>query len=313
MAEVTAPIVGLFLIAGIFLNVLVVIGMLKKQSLVVKDFLVVSFACCSLVEICFGFIWEAYGRYIDDSSLTLCKMAGFGTTFPAFTSIIHLVAMAFERYISILHPMTAHKYFVSSKVAFYFIAPSWLFGFVWAFLPIFGWGGYIREKLHTYRCSVIATDNSAVAQSYNYSLLVLYYFLPSSLIIFCCVCVQLEIQKMTRRISNGLSSAMKERTKKTERNHFILVCIVIISYFLSWTPYAISACWFTFFNTAPDELVSYSALFAKSCMITNPLVYAFFYKEFRETLKNKVFSRNIRVQTVEAPTSSLQDTKETNH
>nr|BAF95834.1 opsin [Cladonema radiatum] len=293
MDAITGILVVLFLTTGIILNTLVILAVMKKSSHTFKDVLVISFTCCLLGEICFGIIWEGYGRYIDDSSLALCKMAGFGATFTTLVSIIHLIGMALERYISIIHPMTAYQYFKDHMLAMYFLIPSWVFGIAWACFPFFGWGAYMREPVHTYRCSVVASSNSNDAQSYNYSLLIFFFFLPIILIIYLCACVQIELAKTRKEAIETLTgdSAMIDSRKKHEKEHFVLVCFVIITYLVTWTPYAISACWFAFFKSQSNEMVGYSALFAKSALVTNPIIYVFFYKEFRETLKTKVFTR----------------------
>nr|BAF95829.1 opsin [Cladonema radiatum] len=299
----TGPLVFIFLLAGIILNLLVIFVVLKKQNRTVKHILVISFACCLLFEIFFGFIWEGYGRYIDDSSLELCKMAGFGATFSSLASIMHLVDMALERYISIIHPMTAYQYFNNYMLGIYMVIPSWIIGFVWAFFPFLGWGEYMREANHSYRCSIVGTSNSVNAQSYNYTMLIVFFFLPIIIITYLCVRIQMQLVKTRKKAAETFKGATKmiDGRRKYEKQHFVLVCINIIAYFVTWAPYAISTCWYTFFNSAPDDVIGYSALFAKSSLVTNPIIYVFFYREFREILKATLFKKNT-TPSVEMPT-----------
>nr|BAF95830.1 opsin [Cladonema radiatum] len=293
MDELTGTLVFLFLLVGIILNLLVIATVLKKKNRKVKDVLIISLACAMISEICFGFVWEGYGRYIDDTSLELCKMAGFGSAFSAFVSILHLIAMALERYISIVHPLKAYQHFENHMLAMYMVVPAWVIGLAWALFPFFGWGVYLREEVHTYRCSAIGFIKPSNSQSYSYGLLIFFFFLPSIIIIYLCVRVQMELIKTRKNTAEKFQGAtmMVADSKKCEKQHFVLVCFIIITYFLTWTPYALSACWYTFFDSKPDHVVSYSAIFAKSGLVTNPIIYVFFYREFRETLITKVFKR----------------------
>nr|BAF95833.1 opsin [Cladonema radiatum] len=284
----------LFLIAGTTLNILVIVAVLKKRKHTFKDIMVISLTCSLLSEIYFGFVWEGYGRFIDDSSLELCKFAAYGATFSALASIMQLMGMVLERYVSIIYPVTAHSYFKGNTLAMLFVLPSWAFCIVWAFLPFIGWGEYKREAVHTYRCSVIGTGKSYNARSYNYSLLILFFFAPIIIITYLIVRVQMElaiIRKMAAARSTG-TTATTTRIWKYERQHFILTCIVIVLFFITWTPYALSACWYALFDSTPDKFVSYSALFAKSSLVTNPIIFVFFNKEFYKTLKRNIFQRN---------------------
>nr|BAF95832.1 opsin [Cladonema radiatum] len=293
MDAVIGCLVSLYLLAGVILNLLVIVAVLKKGNHTFKDVLMISLACSLLSEICFGFVWEGYGRFIDDSSLELCKIAGFGATFSAFVSIIQLMGLVLERYVSIIHPVTAQSHFRGHTVAMLFVIPSWVFCIVWASLPFYGWGEYMREAVYTYRCSVVGTGKSYNARSYNYSMLIFFFFAPILIITYLLVRAQIRLT-MTRKMAAARSTgttATTARIYKYERHHFILTCFVIIMFFLTWTPYAVSGCGYTFFDSSPQHVVNYSALFAKSGLVTNPIIYVLLNKELRKTLKRTIFGR----------------------
>nr|BAF95831.1 opsin [Cladonema radiatum] len=299
MDAVIGSLVLLYLIASVILNILVIVAVLKKGNHTFKDILVISLSCSLLSEIGFGFAWEGYGRFIDDSSLELCKFAGFGATFSAFISILQLMGLAFERYVSIIHPVTAHSHFKGYTLAMLFVIPSWAFCIIWASLPFYGWGEYMREAVHSYRCSVVGTGKSYDAKSYNYSLLILFFLAPVLISTYLLVRVHMELVKTRKRAgerSTGTTS-ITSRIWKYERQHFFLTCFVIILFFLTWTPYALSAGWYTFFDSNPDHVVNYSALFAKSGLVTNPIIYVLFNKELRKTLKRKILERKPLITT----------------
>nr|BAF95837.1 opsin [Cladonema radiatum] len=293
LKHVEGGIIMSFIVASVSLNSLVIVGMLKKPNRALRDLILVSLACSDLVETCVGIMWEAFARYIDSSSFILCQLAGFGITFTALVSITHLAALAIERYLSMVHALKTYEFFADKKKSLLFTIPSWIHGTFWGVVPFFGWGGYIREPYHTHRCSVMMTDNSLIAQSYNYALLVFCYLIPIFIIFYCCYKVQRELKKMTERSEEiaGSSSSITQTTKKAEKQHFIMICVVMGAYFIAWTPYAVVACWFAFFDTVPGKLIAYSAVFAKFSVIANPIVYVIFYKDFRQTVKRMFCGR----------------------
>nr|BAF95838.1 opsin [Cladonema radiatum]BAF95839.1 opsin [Cladonema radiatum] len=297
--EVGGPVILVFIVGSVFLNLLVIVGMLKKPNIALRDLILVSLAISDFIETVFGSLWEAYAKYIDSSSLFLCKMAGFGITFTALTSISHLAALAIERYLSMVHALKTYEFFADKKKAIIFIIPAWTYGTFWGGVPLLGWGGYFREPIHTFRCAVLMTSKSFLSMSYNYCLLAFCYLLPISIISICCYKVQRELKNMTERSEAiaGSSSAITESTKKAEKQHFLMICIVLVAFFIAWTPYAFTACWFAFFDNPPDELVTYSATFAKFSVVSNPIVYVIFYKDFRQTVK-KMFCGRGRVAPV---------------
>nr|BAF95842.1 opsin [Cladonema radiatum] len=272
-----------------FLNLLVVIGMLKKSTpLSLRDILLVSLSVADFCQTGLGYTTELYGHLSDDySPIFLCRASGFAVTFTALVAITHLMALAVERYLSLVHALKAHEFFSEPKRALYFIIPAWIWGLFWSGAPLLKWGGYEREPHAPHRCSVVLAEKTPDVLSYSYGLLIACFAFPVLVITWCCFRVQRELKGMTDRSKEiaGQESAITAATQKAEKQHFIMICCVVIAFFIAWTPYAGCVVYFTLVGNLPANLMSTSAFFAKFSVLANPIIYAIFYKDFRRSVK----------------------------
>ncbi|XP_002163209.3 parapinopsin [Hydra vulgaris] len=293
-----APVIGLlsFLCGlSVSLNVTVVVTIIsKKNTKDMRDIIIMSLAICDGVECTLGYPVELYGyANIDSPSQNeyLCKTNGFIVMYLALTALTHLVFLCVHRYLVIVHPMKVQKFFTDTKTcALYFIIPSWIYGLFWSITPLIGWSEIVREKEDTHRCTINMYPDDLLKRSYLYALTLFCYFLPAAIIIYCITKVHFELRnmlKLCKQIS-GEDAAITRATYKLERQNFLSVSLIITSFFLIWTPYTICVCYLILGRELPVGILTYSALFAKSSTILNPIIYCIMYKEFRQTVRSKV-------------------------
>jgi len=266
-----------------------------------RDFVLVSLAASDFTQTGLGYAAELYGHVNDDySPLLLCRASGFAVTFTALTSISHLMGLAIERYLSLCHAMKTYEFFAEPQRALYFIIPAWSWGLFWSAAPLFGWGGYEREPEAPHRCSVVLIEKTPDVVSYSYGLLTACYLIPVIVITWCCWSVQNELKGMTDRSKDiaGAESAITTATQKAERQHFLMICVVVVAFFIAWTPYTACVFVFTLIGNVPSTLLTASAFFAKFSVLANPIIYAIFYKDFRRSIK-RLFCGNRAVVPVD--------------
>ena len=285
----------ILIIVSLGLNVLVIIGMLKKPSgTSLRDIILISLAVSDFTNTALGYSAELFGR-VFGNSLLVCQLAGFAMTFTAITSISHLVSLAVERYLCLVYAFQFHDFFGIKKHVVYFILPAWFHGFMWSVIPFSGWSGYVREPIDTWRCSVILADTSFSSRSFGCCLFAFCYCIPLLVILFCCFKVQVELRNMTQRAAEilGEQSSITGQTTKAERQHSLMIGVVFLSFFTTWSPYAICVIYGTVVGSAPPTLITYSALFAKFSVMFNPIIYAIFYKDFRKGIRSILCRSNV--------------------
>ena len=295
MSAVEVLFFTILIIISLGLNALVIIGMLRKPSgTSFRDIILISLAVSDFAETMFGYSAELFGRAFGNS-LLVCQLAGFAVTFTSIASISHLVSLAVERYLCLVYAFKLHEFFEIKKHVLYFITPAWLYGFIWSVIPFMGWSGYVREPIDYWRCSVILADTSFNSRSYGCCLLAFCYFIPILVILFCYCKVQVELHNMTKRATeiSGQQSSITDQTMKAERQHSLMIGVVILGFFIAWTPYAICAIYGTAIRSAPPSLITYSALFAKFSVMLNPIIYATFYKDFRKAVRSTLCRSNV--------------------
>ena len=186
----------------------------------------------------------------------------------------------------------------SVKAGFAFILPACFHGSFWATVPLFGWGEYTRELGSRHRCTAVASLTSAQVHRYTCALLLFCFVLPVIIIGYCCYHVQKELKQMIRRSSKlgGENSQMAETTRACQRQAFIMCVIVIIAFLVAWTPYALTVFLYTISPNISLAVLGMAAFFAKFSVVSNPIICALCYKDFRRSIK-RLFSCSRRVSS----------------
>ena len=182
------------------------------------------------------------------------------------------------------------KFSQSVKAGFAFILPAYFYGSFWATIPLLGWGEYTREPGSRHRCTAVASLTSTRVHRYTCALLLFCFVLPVT-IISCCYYVQKELKQMTRRSSKlgGKNSQMTETTRVYQKQFFTMCVIVIIAFLVAWTSYALTVFLYTVSPKVSVAVLGMAVFFAKFSVVSNPIIYALCYKDFRRSIK-RLFS-----------------------
>jgi len=274
-------------IIAILLNLLVVIVTIKKGSHANHlDFLMFSLSVSDIIRSSSGYPLEIYAALntdvIDDMA---CTIAGFSITFLALVSISHLVGMSIERCIIMMFPWKARQWFSNRWISLFTILPSWIYGLIWATFPLIGWSSYQREQGAKHRCSINLVNQDYNARSYAIGLLVSCFVIPITGIAISSLLSLREMKKMTNQVGElGIDQEQSSVRRKAEVKHTIMSFVLIGVFLLTWAPYAACVFVMTSKGEVGDTLLSFSAIFAKTSTIYNPIIYFIFMKDFRKRI-----------------------------
>lgn len=227
---------------------------------------------------------NAYGKWIYGEEG--CKAAAFITFLSGLTSLMHLAAASYERYVAVVFPLTSRRTVTFQKAIRMSVAVC-LYALFWSVMPLCGWSGFELEGVRT-SCSVRWKSHNKIDLSYNVCIIFFCFAFPVILISFsyfqCCK----EIMSSTRRAKStwGKSSSFTRKSFEIERKIVVLFGVMTVAFLVAWTPYAVVS--LISMIAGPDVISdvasSVPAYFAKSSACYNPIVYVFLYKRLRQRI-----------------------------
>lgn len=273
------------IILCMLLNLLVIVVSLSKKSKINHlDLCIISLAVSDFLQAGMGYSLEIHGFInVEVVNTISCGVAGFPVTFFALVSITHLVGISLERFVIMKFPIQARMWSKQSKVSLYIIIPSWLYGLGCALPPLLGWSSYRRLKKGDYLCQVDLNSGKAEAYSYLWFLISTCFIVPMIIISISSALILVEAKNITKEVSAlGLRGRHAARRRLDERKHAYMVVVIIVTYVISWSPYATCVFVFSSKGTVSDNLLNFSAIFAKISAIYNPIIYSLFVTPFRK-------------------------------
>ena len=208
-------------------------------------------------------------------------------------SINTMVAIAIDRYFAIARPLHVAK-FMTRKRAFLMIVTVWIWSFVSATPPIFGWGRYIPEGFGT-SCTfdyLTRTDNNI---TFIFFLYIFGFAVPLGIIFMCYALIiravkkhEIEMKKTAKKLNAEMRS--NQDKKNMEIKVAKIAMSILVLYLLSWLPYATVALIGMFGDASfvTPFWAEIPVLFAKASAMHNPLVYALSHPKFRAALQSRV-------------------------
>ena len=229
-------------------------------------------------------IANAYGKWIYGEEG--CKAAAFITFLSGLTSLMHLAAASYERYVAVVFPLTSRRTVTFQRAVRMSVAVC-LYALIWSALPLCGWSGFELEGVGT-SCSVRWKSHNKVDLSYNVCIIFFCFAFPVSLITFsyfkCCK----EIMSSTKRAKStwGKSSRFTRKSFEIERKIVVLFGVMTVAFLVAWTPYAVVSLMSMIAgpDVISDVAASVPAYTAKSSACYNPIIYVFLYKRLRRQI-----------------------------
>ncbi|XP_076025368.1 opsin-3 isoform X2 [Genypterus blacodes] len=222
-----------------------------------------------------GWIW----------SPAICVWDGFSNSLFGIVSIMTLAALAYERYIRVVHAQV-----VDFPWAWRAIAHIWLYSLVWTGAPLLGWNRYTLE-IHQLGCSLDWASKDPNDASFILLFLLACFFVPVGVMIYCYGNILYTV-KMLRSIED-LQTAQIIKILRYEKKVSVTFLLMISCFLLCWTPYAVVSMLVAFGRKSlvSPTVAIIPSFFAKSSTAYNPLIFVFMSRKFRRSLLQLLCSR----------------------
>lgn len=270
---------------GSFANGLIILTYIKFRSTLIchpKDVLVLSLAIGDLM-ISFFFcpmgltsgiakkwLWGSFG----------CTLYAFMTTWIGLASITQLMILAIERNITL---SSATPNILSKRKTLLAALVSWLFSFLSSCLPLIGWSKYTYEGFGLH-CSIPWDVRTLTNVTYCIFLLVVFFCVPFFFIFVSYVKIFITVKRICREASNiwGAEAKATKQSYYAQVKTTKQVLMMIMGFLFAWTPYALMSALVVIFHIHISfAAMEYPSMFAKTAVISNPIIYFFCYRRFR--------------------------------
>nr|XP_047129417.1 melanopsin-B-like [Hydra vulgaris] len=270
---------------AIVTNIISVYFLHKKRRKNNYVILCINLSLSDLLQSIAGYIPALFLNSNLQMATTLCKMSAFFIAFPSFTTIAMLTAIALSRFLLLSsrynrNQVNYKKLFLKAAIL------SWIYGLIWATLPLLGFSSYALEDTHT-RCSINFSPKNKMEKVFLILLIAFGFFIPVITILTSCLFTAdlMSAKYKYFCVTYGKENVETKRYKEKERKAFSSFVLMVVSFIVCWTPYATIGCLSTFTSAkTPKWLIEIAALFAKLAALVNPFVY--FWKD---TLLKKKF------------------------
>ena len=288
---------------AVFGNSLVIISVFKYERLrVITNFFIVSLAFADLLVAMlvmpFSMSMEmTEGRWMFGR--IMCDIFNANDVLFSTASLIHLCCISMDRYLAILHPLR-YEAVMNKHRAMLMLGVSWVASILISYIPVFSRlytteAGVKEHQLDSYLCNFTVNPvYAAVSSSVS-------FWIPTLIMMFVYARIFLEARKQERLIQ---SSAMymhyttrdhadpdvqRFERRKMKREHkaaktlgIIMGCFILCFVpFFCW--YVVTAACKTCANPPALGSVLFWCGYSNSCL--NPIIYAYYNREFRTAFK----------------------------
>ncbi|EDO45640.1 predicted protein, partial [Nematostella vectensis] len=234
---------------GVVANVfaIIIIARLLRHQKVVPNVLVLALAFCDLfgiINVCWPtWLCYAYNGWVGGDSL--CYFQGFITLFVSLGSGVLATLLALDRYLSVKAPFF-HRENISFRTARRGVAVVFVFSAIIAFMPVLGFGSYVRNLTGTY-CTINWFAEEWKDKSFSYFFAFI-GFLMIFIVLFCNihVVVLLIKQRNSKKKLQGMKSRFKHvsKPKKTaserlQQQYQRMMIVISLLFLICWTPFMI--------------------------------------------------------------------------
>ncbi|KAF1376063.1 hypothetical protein PFLUV_G00226730 [Perca fluviatilis] len=297
--------IGTIGVFGFFNNVVVIILYCKfKRLRTPTNLLLVNISLSDLLVSVIGinFTFASCVRGGWTWSHATCIWDGFSNSLFGIVSIMTLAALAYERYIRVVHAQV-----VDFPWAWRAIAHIWLYSLAWTGAPLLGWNRYTLE-IHQLGCSLDWASKDPNDASFILFFLLACFFVPVGIMIYCYGNILYAVQ-MLRSIQD-LQTVQIIKILQYEKKVAAMFLLMISCFLVCWTPYAIVSMLEAFGrkNLVSPTVAIIPSFFAKSSTAYNPLIYVFMSRKFRRCLLQLICSRRtwLRHSLKERPLAPVQ-------
>ncbi|XP_032403547.1 B2 bradykinin receptor-like [Xiphophorus hellerii] len=267
-------------VLGIVLNIFVLmVFILHKNPCTVSEIYLSNLAAADLFLVSFLPFWavNAWNKFDWIFGLAMCKIVKMSILMNVYCSIYFLVLISIDRYLAVVHPLF-HGGMRRPKFAKISCVMVWILGLILSVPRL------INIELAPDRNITTCSEPNQVIS--EWMILVLGFFIPISIILFCTV----NILKALRN-----RSIQRVNAKKNDHKANTLVLAVLLAFLICWVPfhlcripshlqyaYILTGCMHKKILYYCGQIFTYLAFFNS---VLNPILYVIVGRNFRDKLK----------------------------
>lgn len=309
------------IVASILGNLLVIVSVMRHRKLrVITNYFVVSLALAdmlvAMVAMTFNASVQLTGRWMFGS--LMCDIWNSTDVYFSTASILHLCCISVDRYYAIVKPLK-YPINMTKKVVAVMLLNTWLSPAIISFLPIrMGW--YSTEDHLEYLSHHPEVCDFKVNKFYALLSSSISFWIPCTIMIFTYLAIFREANRQEKAMhlrqgnamlmhrnsreiphDNGMThpghgTPSRDRSiSKMKREHKAARTLGIIMgvFILCWLPFflwyvSVSVCGEACY--CPDEVVALLFWIGYFNSTLNPLIYAYFNRDFREAFRSTLRS-----------------------
>lgn len=213
-----------------------------------------------------------------------------------------IALLALDRYLAACRVEFRGK--LTFKRYWQLIVIVWSYSLFWAVMPVLGWGSYgLEPSLQS--CTINWRHNDTAYKSFTLTYFVLGYLVPLCIVI---VCYRSSVKHiLAPRLPQRVWAADAWANEDTVT---WMVVLIILAFFVAWTPYALLCLWAVFGDpgSVPWVLALIPPLCAKTCSAIDPLIYFLSNPKIRGDVRRLITCGPHPLEDVSRPQD--QDTSE---
>ena len=301
--------VGLLILSTVLNAAIFYVFVFKlKRSSELPQLFIISISILDILQASTGLASEIsiFHRVFPLRNIRGCVEAAFLTFFTTVVRIIHMVVISLLRYFAFKNPVSYFNYCKRLWQRFALLFFCYLYGFLWAFLPITGWSNY-EDDLDKRRCSLDWKLIHSSSLTYLMFVLVFCYILPGALLLWTLKKTNAAVAQNEENIFR--KNCFNQQTEILAKVYLNIFSCFTIGCFVTWTPY-IFVCVIAIFGVAvPPFLFHLAALFASLSSIIGAFVNCYFNKSFQSQLLHMGVFRWFQGNTISSEIGSSNQPK----
>ncbi|XP_067136805.1 neuropeptide receptor 15-like [Centruroides vittatus] len=280
---------------GIVGNLLVIYAILsdKRMRRSVTNLLLMNLAVSDFINmvVCIPDIIQFIENHGWRLGLPLCKVLRFTEVFALYASVMTLVSVCIERYIAIIHPITAHILCCRVRILI-------IIGCIWPLAMACASPNLIFHILSTdhpdFTPCISKFPSPVDFFIFKYIESALFYLIPLFLQVTLYVRIGRKLfrPEALRSIEPSIGKENYAGTMKARRGVVKMLIAGVTVYFVSFSPHQILLVYNTFSKTKFQEnwpFLIFVNIMAYASSACNPLLYSIFCQKFRQKFRSVLF------------------------
>lgn len=271
------------IISGLVFNTAAILSICSKRGrMTFKDEVIFSLCISNLIQSLLSFTIQLDALYIENISSLGCSMESFLKCFCTYAAIAHFVILCFERYLSIVYPYLAQRWFPDRCLRALLLIAGWVYGLVFSLPPLLGVGSYRKTNSKSTYCFLSFEEKFLGTDIFVYTLLLFNFIIPLGITVVIYILIIRDLRKAVEVVTrtNGRGSIVSRSSQKNVRTQIIALLWTIFIYIFLWMPLAVVIC-LTYRGILVSPLTeSLTIYFSKFCTVVSPVVFCLIERQF---------------------------------